>query len=98
MTKGADLSRCWSDHEHSGLRAAEQPGILRPVSSDHPQAGRHIMARNPVVDTFPLRRNAFQGWICRVYADGMYDAYNGIAVTPSFESWGQLESWLLDNA
>jgi hypothetical protein len=56
------------------------------------------MARNPVVDTFPLRRNAFQGWICRVYADGMYDAYNGIAVTPSFESWGQLESWLLDNA
>lgn len=47
---------------------------------------------NPVIARAPLASHPL--WTVRIYRDGMYDAVNGIAVTPGFESIEDLDAYV----
>lgn len=49
-------------------------------------------ARNPVQTRFALA--AFPEWTVRQYRNGMYDAVQGIAISPGFETYAELLAWL----
>ena len=42
---------------------------------------------NPVIRETPLR--AYPGWVVREYLDGLYDATNGLALSPGFRSFAE---------
>lgn len=47
---------------------------------------------NPVRTKYVLAR--FPEWTVREYANGMYDAVQGIAISPGFETYSDLLAWL----
>lgn len=44
--------------------------------------------RNPIIARTPL--SAYPGWTVREYADGMFDAESGIALTQGRETFGEV--------